>query len=109
MWDFKAPHSREAIRHRIATKAAIGGQPAPPIPPGGYAGEFDLEVEVRRAVGQQIVGKGVVFDLRRLSVDQARLLVAAVSLEPDIDPQLVRFFPKDEDLSSFETGRQDGD
>jgi hypothetical protein len=25
VWDFKAPHSREAIIHRIAAKAAIGG------------------------------------------------------------------------------------
>jgi hypothetical protein len=102
IWDFKAPRSRAPIAHTIAQKAAIGGRAAPAIPSQGYPGEFNVQVEVRRAIGQQQIGKGVVFDLRRLTVDQARQLVGAVSLEPQIDPALVRFFPNYEDLYEFE-------
>ena len=109
IWDFKSPHSRAAIEQRIAAKAAIGRQAARPIPARGYDGEFEVGVEVRRAIGQQQLGKGVLFDLRRLTVDQARQLISAISLEPRIDPTLVLFFPKSEDLASFEGDSEDAD
>jgi hypothetical protein len=108
IWDFKAPHSRAAIAHRIATKAALSGQAPPPIPAGGYAGEFEVNDEITRAIGQQQIGKGVVFDLRRLSVAEARALIAAVDAEPRIDPELIRFFPKREDLQNFNGGGAHG-
>jgi hypothetical protein len=104
IWDFKAPRCRAAIAQTIAAKAAIGGNPPPPVPPTGYPGEFDVATEVTRAIGQQRVGKGVVFDLRRLTVEQARKLIAAVQLEARLDPDLVRFFPRPMDLSAFEGG-----
>ena len=108
VWDFKAPHSREAIMYRIATKAAIGGGPAPPVAAGALLGEFDVKTAVKSAIAQQLVEKGVVFDLRRLTIDQARTLINEVEAEPSIDPSLVRYFPKSEDLVTLEQGGQDG-
>lgn len=52
--------------------------------------------------------KGVVFDLRRLSAAEARALIAAVDAEPRIDPELIRFFPKREDLQSINGGGAHG-
>lgn len=100
VWDFKGPHSQAAIADRIAI--ASGRAAAPPA--DGFPGEFDVEIEVARAVGQQQVGKGVVFDLRRLTVDQARQLVGRLQTEPDVDPALIRYFPSPEQLSAFDRG-----
>lgn len=97
VWDFKAPHSQEAIVHRIESRS---GRPAIP-PQQGYPGVFDVETEVVRAIGQQQLGKGVIFDLRRLTVWQAQTLVDAVSADPNIDPTLVRFYPRESDLASL--------
>ena len=108
IWDFKGPHSRVAIAQRIATKAAVSGQTPPSIPASGFPGEFQVKREISRAIGQQQTGKGVVFDLRRLSVAEARALIAAVDVEPRIDPELIRFFPKREDLQNFDGGAPHG-
>jgi hypothetical protein len=97
VWDFKSPRSREAIIHRIE---AASGRPTI-APPGGYRGAFDLQTTIQQAIAQQQLGKGVVFDLRRLTVRQAQSLVDAVRVEADIDPALVLFFPRAEDLAGF--------
>ena len=97
VWDFKAPHSQEAIVHRIESRS---GRLATP-PQHGYPGVFDIHTEVVRAIGQQQLGKGVVFDLRRLTVPQARQLVDAVTAEPNIDRTLVRFYPRERDLTTL--------
>jgi hypothetical protein len=104
IWDFKSPHNRTAIAHRVAQKAALSGDIPPQVLPSGYPGEFNVTDEVLRAIGQQQVGKGVVFDLRRVSIDEARALVAAVTAEPRIDLELVKFFPGADDLAAFEAG-----
>lgn len=108
VWDFKAPRSREAIIHSIAIKAAIGGGPAPSVAASALRGEFDVRETVESAIAEQLLGKGVVFDLRRLTIDQARTLINEVAAESDIDPSLVRYFPKSEDLVALEQGGQDG-
>lgn len=108
VWDFKAPRSREAIIQIIAAKAAIGGAPAPPVAAGALSGEFDVGTAVKSAIAEQLVGKGVVFDLRRLTIDQARTLINEVAVEPSIDPSLVRYFPKSADLVTLEHGGRDG-
>jgi hypothetical protein len=108
VWDFKAPHSREAIVHRLVAKAAIGGGPVPPVAVGALPGEFDVRTAIQSAIAEQLVGKGVVFDLRRLTIDQARTLISEVAAESDIDPSLVRYFPKTEDLVALEQGGQGG-
>jgi len=102
VWDFKSPHSRTAIVHRIATKAALSGRPAPLMPNARYVGEFDQNTEVLRALAQQRLGKGVVFDLRRLSIGEARSLMAALRAEAGLDQDLVRFFPTDDMLDTIE-------
>lgn len=104
LWDFKAPHSRAAIIHRINASAAIAGDPPPQIPSSGFAGEFDVRTEVRRAIAQQRLEKGVVFDVRRLSIEQARRLIDAVAADPHIDPELVRYFPTSNELVAIEGG-----
>jgi hypothetical protein len=96
VWDFKAPHSQEAIAQRIESRS---GRPATP-PQHGYPGVFDVQTEVVRAIGQQQLGKGVVFDLRRLTLPQARQLVDAVTADPNIDRTLVRFYPRERDLAA---------
>ena len=101
VWDFKAPHSQEAIVQRIESRS---GRPAMLLQQG-YPGVFDVETEVVRAIGQQQLGKGVVFDLRRLTLSQAQELVDAVSADPNIDPTLVRFYPRESDLASFAADR----
>jgi hypothetical protein len=101
VWDFKAPHSQEAIVHRIESRS---GRRATP-PQQGYPGGFDVETEVVSAIGQQQLGKGVVFDLRRLTLPQARELVDAMNADPRIDPALVRFYPREDDLASFSADR----
>jgi hypothetical protein len=108
VWDFKGPHCRAAIIDRITTKAAIAGDPPPPVPEGRMPGEFEAKTEVLRAIGQQASGKGVVFDLRRLSVGEARQLVAEVAASEYIDPALVRYFPTSEELRILEEDIQDG-
>lgn len=100
VWDFKAPHSQAAIVHRIESRS---GSPATP-PQQGYPGAFDVHAEVVRAIGQQQLGKGVVFDLRRLTLAQAWELVAVVNAESNIDSALMRFYPREEDLASFGIG-----
>jgi hypothetical protein len=104
VWDFKAPHSHAAIIHRINVSAAIAGDPPPDIPARGFAGEFDVRTEVRRAIAQQRLEKGVVFDVRRLSIEQARRLINAVAADPHIDPDLVRYFPTSNELVVLEGG-----
>jgi hypothetical protein len=99
VWDFKAPHSQAAIVHRIESRS---GRPATP-PRQGYPGAFDVHTEVVRAIGQQQLGKGVVFDLRRLTLSQARELVDVVNADPNVDPTLVLFFPREADLANFGT------
>jgi len=108
VWDFKAPRSREAIIQGIVTKAAVGGRPAPSVVAGALPGEFEVRTMVKVAIAEQLVGKGVVFDLRRLTIDQARTLISATAAEPSIDPLLVRYFPKTEDLVTLELGGQGG-
>jgi hypothetical protein len=104
VWDFKAPHSRAAIAHRAAQKAAIGGYPPPEIPEDGYRGEFDLVTELDRAYGQQTIGKGVVFDVRRLTAAQGLDLIDAVDNDSRLDPALIRFFPPPDDVAAFSGG-----
>ena len=104
VWDFKSPHSREAIVDRITRRAAIAGGSAPEIPPSSFRGEFNLATEILRANGQQQRGKGVVFDLRRLTVDDARRLITAIAAEPRINPDLLLYFPAVSDIASFEGG-----
>jgi hypothetical protein len=109
VWDFKAPHSRAAIIDRINTKAAIAGDPPPPIPEGRLSGEFDVKDEVLSAIGQQMGGEGVIFDLRRLSIGEARSLVAEVAASDLIDPALIRYFPTDAELRTLEEGIRHGE
>ena len=108
VWDFKGPHSREAIIHSIVTKDAIGGGSARSVAAGALRGEFDVKTTVQSAIGRQAQGKGVVFDLRRLTIDQARTLINVVATEPSINRSLVRYFPKTEDLVTLEHGGQGG-
>lgn len=108
IWDLKAPHSRSAIIDRIATRAAIAGDAPPSITQEALRGEFDVEVEILRAIGQQACGEGVVFDVRRLSMDEARSLIAEVNASRQIDPDRIRFFPTEEELVALEGDAQDG-
>lgn len=101
VWDFKAPHSQEAIVHRIESRSGLPATPSR----RGYPGAFDVHTEVVRAIGQQQLGKGVVFDLRRLTVLQARQLVDAVTADPNIDRTLVRFYPREGELATFGADR----
>ncbi|MBA3327524.1 MAG: hypothetical protein H0T43_04405 [Solirubrobacterales bacterium] len=100
VWDFKAPHSQAAIVHRIESRSSRAATP----PPQGYPGAFDVQTEAVRTIGQQQLGKGVVFDLRRLTVAQAQELINVVTADSNIDAALVRFYPREEDLSSFGAG-----
>jgi hypothetical protein len=106
IWDFKGPHCRAAIIDRINTKAAIAGDPPPQVPEGRLPGEFEAKTEVLRAIGQQASGKGVIFDLRRLSAGEARSLVSEVAASEHIDPALIRYFPTSEELRTLEEGIQ---
>lgn len=109
VWDFKAPHSRAAIIDRINTKAAIAGDPPPQIPEGRLRGELDIKDEVVSAIGQQIGGEGVIFDLRRLSIGEARSLLAEVAASDLIDPALIRYFPTEAELRTLEESIQHGE
>ncbi len=92
-WDFKGPHSREAILAKVLPPGTDLQSPEAASIPTKDA--FDLEIELRRVWAKQQAEFGVVFDLRRLSIEQALELVAAVNAHPDLDPALVRFFPSD--------------
>ncbi len=108
IWDFKAPHSRAAIIDRIRRKAAIAGDPPPQIRQGRLPGEFDAKAEVRHAFAEQASGEGVIFDLRRLSIDEARGLIAEVAASELIDPAMIRFFPASAELRALEEGIRNG-
>jgi hypothetical protein len=99
LWDIKSPRSEQAIRHDIEARALKAGRPTPDYRP--IAGVFRLDIEVQRVVDQQQLDFGVIVDLRRLTIEQARELVAAIMADPRVDPALVRFFPPD--LSVFES------
>jgi len=99
-WDFKGPHSREAI---LAKVLPLGADLQSPEAASIHTEDaFDLETELRRVRAKQRAEFGVVFDLRRLRIEQALELVAAVNAHPDLDPNLVRFFPTD--LTPFGAG-----
>ena len=98
LWDIKSPRSEQAVRHDIEVRARKAGRAIPNYRP--RAGLFRLETEVQRVVDQQQLDFGVIVDLRRLTLEQATELVAAILADPRVDMSLVRFFPPD--LSTFE-------
>jgi hypothetical protein len=97
-WDIKSPHSAEAIRREGGMVPESGAPDATAADPPGA---FRLEREVARLAAEQQLGFGIVLDVRRLTVEQARDLIAAVAAHERINLELVRVFPPD--FAAFES------
>ena len=97
VWDYKAPRSREAIRHSAAEAAARRGDPPPAHV--GFRGEYNLDDELLKVLSEQATGEGVIVDLRRLTYAQAVEIQNALRASAAVDQERLLFFP--DDLSPY--------